>query len=263
MIPGTETLAVVAKWRRRQDVADVGTGAVSRIEVVTAGDETFQLRLEYDELGLSRPYGVELAAEQSCHMGAWGISVISNLDYACDLGKGEPGGLRAADEEHAGDARGVVGAVAVGCPSWFGQKALTLVEPDGLAVQPNGLGELSDQHPFNLPLDLVACNKVYVSRMEIILLYFDGCPNWKVADDRLAVIAAERPEITVTRHLVETFDEAERVAFHGSPSIFVDGVDPFADAGAGVGLACRIYQTPQGPAGAPTLEQLRSAVAHA
>lgn len=99
--------------------------------------------------------------------------------------------------------------------------------------------------------------------MDIALLYFDGCPNWKTTAERLTVIAAERPEITVIRHLVETVEEAERVAFHGSPSILIDGVDPFAGAGAGVGLACRIYQTPQGPAGSPTLEQLRSAVAHA
>ncbi|NMM30992.1 MAG: thioredoxin family protein [Cellulomonas sp.] len=97
--------------------------------------------------------------------------------------------------------------------------------------------------------------------MDISLLYFDGCPNWKTTAERLTVIAAERPEITVIRHLVETVEDAERVAFHGSPSILIDGVDPFA--GAGVGLACRIYQTPQGPAGSPTLEQLRSAVAHA
>jgi len=99
--------------------------------------------------------------------------------------------------------------------------------------------------------------------MKITLLYFDGCPSWKTTEERLTAIAAERPEITVTRHLVETIDEAERVAFHGSPSILIDGVDPFADADAGVGLACRIYQTPQGPAGSPTLEQLRAAVAHA
>lgn len=99
--------------------------------------------------------------------------------------------------------------------------------------------------------------------MEITLQYFDGCPNWKVAEERLTVIAAERPDVTVTGHLVETFEEAERVRFHGSPSILIDGVDPFADSGAVVGLACRIYQTPDGPAGAPTLEQLRAAVAHA
>lgn len=97
--------------------------------------------------------------------------------------------------------------------------------------------------------------------MEIVLQYFDGCPNWKVAEERLDVIAAERPDIAVTRQLVETFDEAERVGFHGSPSILIDGVDPFADPDAGVGLACRIYRTPDGPAGAPTLEQLRAAIA--
>lgn len=99
--------------------------------------------------------------------------------------------------------------------------------------------------------------------MEIELQYFDGCPHWKVAEERLATIAAERSDLTVTRHLVETFDEAERMGFHGSPSILVDGVDPFAGAGMGVGLACRVYETPDGRAGAPTLEQLRAALAHA
>ncbi|GAB4086375.1 hypothetical protein GCM10028784_30050 [Myceligenerans cantabricum] len=96
--------------------------------------------------------------------------------------------------------------------------------------------------------------------MEIVLQYFDGCPNWKVAQEHLEVIAAERPDVTVTRQLVETFDQAERVGFRGSPSILVDGADPFADPDAGVGLACRIYQTPDGPAGAPTINQLRAAL---
>ena len=99
--------------------------------------------------------------------------------------------------------------------------------------------------------------------MEITLLYFDGCPNWKIADERLAQLASERPDVHVTRHLVETADEAERLAFHGSPSILVDGVDPFAAPGAAVGLTCRLYTTPDGPAGAPSLDQLRELVARA
>ncbi|MFD2024631.1 thioredoxin family protein [Promicromonospora aerolata] len=97
--------------------------------------------------------------------------------------------------------------------------------------------------------------------MEIVLQYFDGCPNWQIAEERLGVIAAERPDITVTRQLVGTLAEAERVGFRGSPSILIDGSDPFADPDAGVGLACRIFQTPDGPAGAPTLQQLRAVVA--
>jgi hypothetical protein len=97
--------------------------------------------------------------------------------------------------------------------------------------------------------------------MDIALLYFDGCPNWKIADQHLAAIAAERPNLTVSRHLVDTLEEAERVGFHGSPSILVDGVDVFAEPDAGVGLSCRVYRTPDGPAGAPTIEQLRAALA--
>lgn len=96
--------------------------------------------------------------------------------------------------------------------------------------------------------------------MDITLLYFEGCPSWKIADERLRTIAAERRDIRVTRHLVETPAEAERTQFHGSPSIVVDGVDLFSEPGDGVGLACRLYATPAGYQGAPTLEQLRAAL---
>ena len=97
--------------------------------------------------------------------------------------------------------------------------------------------------------------------MDITLLYFDDCLNWKIADQLLAAIAAQRADLKVTRPLVDTLEEAQRVGFHGSPSILVDGVDGFADPGAGVGLSCRVYRTPDGLAGAPTLEQLRAALA--
>lgn len=98
--------------------------------------------------------------------------------------------------------------------------------------------------------------------MDITLLYFEGCPNWKVADQRLATIAAGRSDITVTHHLVESIEEAERLGFHGSPSILVDGADPFAAADTAVGLSCRVYRTPEGPAGAPTVEQLQAVLGH-
>ncbi len=99
--------------------------------------------------------------------------------------------------------------------------------------------------------------------MDIALLYFEDCPNWKVADERLSAIAAERADIRLTRHLVETPVEAERTRFHGSPSILVDGVDVFAETGSEVGLSCRRYLTPDAYAGAPTLEQLRAVLSDA
>ncbi|MCY7403152.1 MAG: thioredoxin family protein [Cryobacterium sp.] len=96
--------------------------------------------------------------------------------------------------------------------------------------------------------------------MEITLQYFDGCPNWTIVAERLAAIAQPNPDMTVTHRLVETPEDAEAIGFRGSPSILVNGTDVFPDPSAPVGLACRIYVTPDGIAGAPTLEQLQAAI---
>lgn len=96
--------------------------------------------------------------------------------------------------------------------------------------------------------------------MKVVLQYFDDCPNWKEAAAHLDTLAAELPDLTVSLQRVDNAEEAERVNFHGSPSILVDGIDPFAPDDAPVGLACRVFPTPEGPAGSPTLEQLRIAI---
>ena len=94
--------------------------------------------------------------------------------------------------------------------------------------------------------------------MRVELLYFDGCPNWTVADKRLAepLKASGRADIEVYRRRVETVEQAEELEFLGSPTIRVDGIDPFADSGARVGLACRVYAGPGGLSGSPTTAQL-------
>lgn len=94
--------------------------------------------------------------------------------------------------------------------------------------------------------------------MEVELLYFDGCPNWTVADERLAqaLIATGRDDITVQRRRVASAEEADRVGFTGSPTIRIDERDPFSTGGERVGLACRVYLTPDGLSGSPTVDQL-------
>jgi hypothetical protein len=92
--------------------------------------------------------------------------------------------------------------------------------------------------------------------VEVKVLYFDGCPHWRTAADRLVALQAEMG-FDLTRQPVETPEEAELVRFKGSPTIQVDGVDPFGPADAPIGFACRVYETPEGPAGSPTVEQLR------
>lgn len=96
--------------------------------------------------------------------------------------------------------------------------------------------------------------------MQITLLYFDDCPSWHEADAHLRQLANEIPDLVIRRQLVETPAAAEEHQFRGSPSIHVNGRDLFARGDEPVGLSCRTYQTPAGPAGSPTLEQLRATV---
>jgi len=92
--------------------------------------------------------------------------------------------------------------------------------------------------------------------MTVTVLYFEGCPHWRTADQRLRALADECG-FDVGRRIVDTPDEAARTQFRGSPTILVDGQDPFASGDEPVGLSCRVYDTPDGPAGAPTVAQLR------
>jgi hypothetical protein len=94
--------------------------------------------------------------------------------------------------------------------------------------------------------------------VDVTVLFFDGCPHWKVADERLreALNLAGRSDVRVEHHRVTTAEQAEALRFRGSPTVLVNGHDPFADPDAPVGLSCRVYRTDAGLAGAPTVEQL-------
>ncbi len=50
----------------------------------------------------------------------------------------------------------------------------------------------------------------------------------------------------------------------GSPTLLLDGRDPFAGDGARPGVCCRLYPGPDGVVeGAPTVESLRAVLAEA
>jgi hypothetical protein len=95
--------------------------------------------------------------------------------------------------------------------------------------------------------------------MHVTLLYFDSCPHWQTADERLRRLADELG-FRITYRQVTSVDDAQALSFPGSPTILVDGRDPFARGDEPVALACRIYETPEGRAGMPTVEQLRAAL---
>lgn len=96
--------------------------------------------------------------------------------------------------------------------------------------------------------------------MQVLLQYFDGCPNWELADRRLRALADELG-FDLEHQRIDTPAAAEEHGFRGSPTILVDGSDPFASGDKPVGLSCRVYATPNGSAGVPTTEQLREVLA--
>jgi len=98
--------------------------------------------------------------------------------------------------------------------------------------------------------------------MRVELLYFEGCPNATIAEARLraALDTVGLGSVPVERVAVEDPEQAEALRFTGSPTVRVDGWDPFATGSETVGYACRVYPTPDRLGGSPTLEQFVAAL---
>lgn len=90
------------------------------------------------------------------------------------------------------------------------------------------------------------------------MLHFDCCPNGKVADKRLteALRILRRDDAVIEHHRVNTPEQAEELKFLGSPTIRIDGPDPFATGAEQVDLVCRVCATPYGLGGSPATAQL-------
>ncbi|MET7620391.1 organomercurial lyase [Streptomyces sp. NPDC005408] len=98
--------------------------------------------------------------------------------------------------------------------------------------------------------------------MQITVLAVPGCPNAPVVRERIRAALDGRP---ADLDLVEVHDEAEaaRLGMTGSPTVLLDGVDPFAAAGTAVPtVSCRLYRDMDGRVdGAPSVAALRQALA--
>jgi hypothetical protein len=93
--------------------------------------------------------------------------------------------------------------------------------------------------------------------MEITLLYIPGCPHWQTARERVdQALHRIGQQVEVKVRPVESDEHARRIGFQGSPTILVGGRDPFAAEDGTSGLTCRLYRSPTGVQGAPSVEQL-------
>lgn len=94
--------------------------------------------------------------------------------------------------------------------------------------------------------------------MKIELLIVDGCPSWQEALSNLRAVLGDSQPIDLI--CIETPEQARAKQFAGSPSIHIDGRDLFPVAGEAHALACRVYHTPDGLRGAPTVSMIRAAL---
>jgi hypothetical protein len=94
--------------------------------------------------------------------------------------------------------------------------------------------------------------------MLVELLYFEGCPSWQEALENLkTALAGDHLQAEIQLVKVEDDAEAVRLKFLGSPSFRVNGEDLWPEERKRYNLNCRVYSTPQGMKGAPTIEMLR------
>jgi hypothetical protein len=94
--------------------------------------------------------------------------------------------------------------------------------------------------------------------MKIDLLYFDGCPSWESGVQNLiTALEAEELEAEICLVKVENDEDAACLKFLGSPSFQVNGMDWWSEEREQYNMSCRVYLTPYGVKGTPTVEMLR------
>ncbi len=99
--------------------------------------------------------------------------------------------------------------------------------------------------------------------MRVELLFSDDDPNAMEARQRLVEVLIEDAfETPIQMIAVTSLDDARFLAFRGSPTIRIDGVDVFPDESGEVGLHLRQYpaETDGSPEAIPSKTLIRRAV---
>jgi hypothetical protein len=101
--------------------------------------------------------------------------------------------------------------------------------------------------------------------VDVQLLVVDDCPNEGPAAVllRRALDDVGLSAVRFRTRVIGTQREAEQAGFLGSPTILIDGRDPFAEPGRAAALACRVYRDKSGLSGLPAPGPLRRALKEA
>jgi hypothetical protein len=94
--------------------------------------------------------------------------------------------------------------------------------------------------------------------MKIELLYFDGCPSWENGLKNLeTALQEEGLSASVEMIKVKDDNDAAQLKFLGSPHFRVEGQDLWPEERENFSLNCRVYPTPEGIKGFPSVAMLR------
>jgi hypothetical protein len=77
---------------------------------------------------------------------------------------------------------------------------------------------------------------------------------------RVALNATGHEDTAIEWVLVSTVEQAAELDFRGSPTVLLNGHDPFATPELHVGLTCRLYASDNGPTDAPSIAQFVDAI---
>lgn len=100
-----------------------------------------------------------------------------------------------------------------------------------------------------------------VNNVKVELLYFEGCPSWQSGLQNLHyALRANGLDVSVDLVQVMDNDDAARKKFLGSPSFRINGIDLWDAERDVYSMSCRIYVTPEGMKGSPSISMLQAAI---
>jgi hypothetical protein len=100
-----------------------------------------------------------------------------------------------------------------------------------------------------------------VDPVKLAVLSVAGCPHVPLLEQRLTAALGDRTDVEITRQVISDAREAASAGLHGSPTLLVNGADPFAVPGQRASMSCRLYDNGPGLVeGAPSVARLRQVI---
>ena len=117
---------------------------------MAALDQGDEVSSQFGEFGDALVNVLELGVQQFRNVGARWLPIGSDIENAADFGQCKARSLGSLDEPNPLCDVLVIDAISVGRPSWRRQEAATLVEPNGLGLDPALVCKVTDSHSLSL-----------------------------------------------------------------------------------------------------------------